>query len=167
MAPITEKDHTAGPADAPVTLVEYGDYQCPDCGAAEPILRTVRERMGDRMRFVFRNFPLMDIHPFALDAAVASEAAAAQNAFWPMHDLLLENQEALDKDDLVGYAGSLGLNVEKFREALDSRALQDEVRQEAEQGEKDGVSATPTLCLNGRPYDGPLDAAAIIGAAGA
>ena len=162
MLPVTSADHTDGPADAPVTLVEYGDYQCPDCGAAEPILRTVRERMGDRLRFVFRNFPLMDIHPFALGAAVASEAAAAQDAFWPMHDLLLENQEALDKEDLIGYAGRLGLDVEKFREALDSRALEDRVRKEAKEGEKDGVSATPTLFLNGRPYDGPMDAAAIV-----
>ena len=167
MAPITDADHADGPADAPVTLVEYGDYQCPDCGAAEPILRTVRERMGDRLRFVFRNFPLMDVHPFALGAAVASEAAAAQGAFWPMHDLLLQNQEALDKEDLLEYAGRLGLDLDKFREALDSRALEDQVRKEAKEGEKDGVSATPTLFLNGQAYDGPMDADAIIAASGA
>ena len=167
MAPIKDSDHADGPADAPVTLVEYGDYQCPDCGRAEPILREVRERMGDRLRFVFRNFPLMDIHPFALGAAVAGEVAAAQDAFWPMHDLLLQNQRALDRDDLVGYAGRLGLDVDEFREALDSRALQDKIRQQASEGEKDGVSATPTLFLNGQSYDGPMDADAIIAAAGA
>jgi protein-disulfide isomerase len=113
--PVAEdRDHIQGPADAAVTLLEYGDYQCPYCGAAYPIVKDVQARMGERLRFVFRNFPITTSHPYAAEAAEAAEAAAAQGRFWQMHDLLYENQERLREQDLRGYAEQLGLDVDRF-----------------------------------------------------
>src|ERR1700689_5261984 len=102
--PVSAKDHAQGPASAPVTLVEYGDYECPYCGEAYAVLKAVKKQMGDSLRFVFRNFPLSEMHPFALAAAEAAEAAGAQGKFWQMHDMLYENQEQLEPKALVGYA---------------------------------------------------------------
>src|SRR5712691_2739941 len=114
-SPVTQgREHIQGPADAPVTLVEYGDYECPYCGAAYPIIKEVQARMGQRLRFVFRNFPISTSHPHAEQAAEAAEAAAAQGQFWPMHDLLYENQQRLGDPDLHSYAGTLGLDIEQF-----------------------------------------------------
>ncbi len=165
--PVSEHDHVVGPADAPVTLVEYGDYQCPDCGEAEPILREVRQRMGGRLRFVFRNFPLTDIHRHALDAAGTAEFAAESGKFWPMHDMLLQNQEALSRTDLAGYAQSLGLDPEGLRWALDDREKTEAFMAEKQDGVESGVQGTPTIFLNGVRYDGAFDAASIIRAASA
>ena len=103
-----DRDHIQGPADAPVTLVEYGDYECPYCGAAYPIIKEVQARMGERLRFVFRNFPITTSHPHAGQAAEAAEAAGVQGPFWEMHDLLYENQQSLEDADLRGYAERLG-----------------------------------------------------------
>src|SRR3954447_24404433 len=105
--PVTAEDHAQGPATAPVTLVEYGDFECPYCGQAYPIVQAIQERFGNGLRFVFRNFPLSQVHPHATHAAEAAEAADAQNAFWPMHDQLFEHQRALEDSDLVGYAAAL------------------------------------------------------------
>ena len=111
--PVTEdRDHIQGPADAPVTLVEYGDYECPYCGAAYPIVKEVQARMGERLRFVFRNFPITTSHPHAEQAAEAAEAAAAQGSFWRMHDVLYENQKRLGDEDLRTYAQQVGLDLE-------------------------------------------------------
>ena len=107
--PVGKDDHSAGPDNAPITLVEYGDYECPHCGRAYPILKSIQRKLGNKLRFVFRNFPLSESHPHAEHAAEASEAAAAQKKFWPMHDTLFENQRALDDSDLMAYGGEIGL----------------------------------------------------------
>src|SRR6187402_2647073 len=112
--PVGARDHVQGPAEAPVTLVEYGDYECPHCGRAYPIVKAVQKRLGTQLRFVFRNFPLSNAHP----NAEAAEAAAAQGKFWEMHDLLFEHQDALEREDLLRYAADLGLDVKRFRSEL-------------------------------------------------
>src|SRR6266480_1057391 len=108
-----ERDHIQGPPDAPVTLVEYGDYECPYCGAAYPVIKEVQARMGDRLRFVFRNFPITTSHPHS-EHAEAAEAAATQGKFWEMHDHLYENQQRLTDPDLHAYAEEVGLDVAQF-----------------------------------------------------
>src|SRR6476646_7201477 len=112
--PVSERDHIQGPADAPVTLVEYGDYECPHCGRAYPVVKAIQRHFGRRLRFVFRNFPLAEAHPHAAHAAEAAEAAAAQGRFWEMHDSLFEHQQALDDRHLVEYAGALGLDTSRL-----------------------------------------------------
>src|SRR2546423_12240032 len=112
--PVSQRDHQQGPETAPVTLVEYGDYECPYCGEAHPIVKELQRRLGDRLRFVFRNFPLTNAHPHAEHAAETAEAAGAQGKFWEMHDYLYEHQRALDDEHLETYAGTLGLDVERF-----------------------------------------------------
>ena len=164
--PVGPHDRAAGPADAPHTVVEYGDFQCPDCGRAEPVLREVRERMGDRLRFVWRDYPLTDVHPFALGAAEAGLAAAQEDRFWPLHDLLLRNQEALDRESLARYAVEIGLDAERFRAALAAPGLKESVTKEVADGDASGVQGTPTLYLDGERYDGPFDAASIVAALG-
>src|SRR5262249_10561446 len=116
-----EHDHIRGPEDAPVTLVEYGDFECPYCGRAEPVLRELVAEFGDELRFVFRDLPLTDVHPNAQLAAEAAEAAAAQGKFWEMHDLLFQHQDALTSTDLVRYAKELALDVDRFRDELRRR----------------------------------------------
>src|SRR3982751_2556932 len=128
--PVGENDHAQGNENAKVTLVEYGDYECPHCGRAYPVVKKVQETMGDKLRFVFRNFPLTQIHPNALHAAEASEIAAEQGKYWEMHDILFENQDALDDEDLISYAEQLGLDVEKFREALENDTYEEKVRED-------------------------------------
>src|SRR5712672_3800757 len=116
--PISERDHSAGNTNAPVTLVEYGDYQCPYCGEAHPVVKQLQRDLGKRLRFVFRNFPLTQAHPFALVAAEAAEAAALQGKFWEMHDLIYENQDSLEPDILPSWAAQAGLDLEKFGMAI-------------------------------------------------
>src|SRR5215212_12277890 len=116
--PVGARDHARGPEDAPVTLVMYGDYECPYCGEAHPVLEELRERAGERMRFVFRHFPLDSAHPRARRAALAAEAAASQGCFWEMHDLLYERQGELGEEDLMRYAAELGLDLRRFEEDL-------------------------------------------------
>ncbi|MGH9886565.1 MAG: DsbA family protein, partial [bacterium] len=111
--PVGERDHAAGSRDAPTVLVEYGDFECPHCGAAYPMLKAVQRSLGDQLRFVFRNFPLVEQHPHAQQAAEAAEAAAVQGKFWEMHDMLFEHQNALETADLVGYARARGLDAER------------------------------------------------------
>ncbi len=165
--PVGPADHAAGPEDAPVTLVEYGDFQCPTCGQAETILQRVRHRLGNRLRFVFREFPLTDIHSHALDAAVAAEFAGEHGQFWPLHDRMLENQEALTRSDLEGYVRDLGLDPEALRKAFDDRGTVESIMKGEEDGERSGVEGTPTLFLNGVRYEGEFDAESIIAASGA
>lgn len=164
--PVSEKDRTVGPADAPATLVEYGDYQCPTCGEAEPILQEVRRAMGDRLRFAFRDFPLTDIHSHALDAAVAAGFAAKHGQFWPMHDALLAHQRRLSRPDLEGYAQTLGLDGAALRKEFDDPTVAEAVMEEFRDGEASGVRGTPTLFVNGARYDGEFDASSIIAALG-
>jgi protein-disulfide isomerase len=149
-----DRDHIQGSGDAAVTLLEYGDYECPFCGAAYPIVKEVQSRMGDRLRFVFRNFPITTSHPHAERAAEAAEAAASQGKFWEMHDLLYENQKRLDDTDLHGYAQQLGLDVGAFDQDLAGHALAERVREDFMSGVRSGVNGTPTFYINGLRHDG-------------
>ena len=156
--PVSEqRDHIQGPADASVTLLEYGDYQCPYCGAAYPIVKQVQQAMGDGLRFVFRNFPISTSHPHAEQAAEAAEAAAAQGQFWPMHDLLYENQQHLETQDLVGYAQQLGLDAERFRRELDEGLHAARVHEDFMSGVRSGVNGTPSFYVNGVRYEDAYD----------
>jgi Na+/H+ antiporter NhaA len=157
-----ERDHVRGPQDAAVTVVEYGDFQCPYCGQAEPAVRAI---LGDAdVRFVWRHLPLTDVHPEAELAAQAAEAAADQGRFWEMHDLLLDHQEHLKKLDLLGYAEQLGLDVPRFKNELHSHAHQARVAQDVESADLSGVSGTPTFFVNGRRQYGAFDAASLTSA---
>jgi protein-disulfide isomerase len=155
--PVQAKDHAQGPANARVELVEYGDYQCPHCGAAYPMIKRIQEKMGKDLRFVFRNFPLVESHPQAFAAALASEAAARQNAFWEMHDMLFEHQDRLDPSSLVQYAKHLRLDTEPFIRDLQDKPLADKVEADFESGIRSGVNGTPTFFINGQRYDGNGD----------
>ena len=156
--PVSEqRDHVQGSADAPATLVEYGDYECPYCGASYPIAKEVQAAMGDRLRFVFRNFPISTSHPHAEQAAEAAEAAAAQGRFWEMHDLLYEHQSRLEDQDLRGYAEGLGLDVERFDRELADHVHAARVRDDFMSGVRSGVNGTPTFYVNGVRHDDSYD----------
>jgi protein-disulfide isomerase len=162
--PVGESDHVQGPATAPVTLVEYGDYECPSCGQAYPIVKELQRRLGRQLRFVFRNFPLATAHPHAERAAEAAEAAGAQGQFWAMHDVLVENQDALDDEDLVRYAAALGLDESQFVADLTGRAYAGRVREDFMGGVRSGVNGTPTFFINGVRHDGSFDLGTLLGA---
>jgi Na+/H+ antiporter NhaA len=151
-----ERDHIRGPEDAPVTLVEYGDFECPYCGQAEPIIRELLADFGD-LRYVWRHLPLNDVHPHAQLAAEASEAAASQGKFWEMYDLMLAHQDALTVRDLIGYAGELGLDADRFREALRKRKYMPRLAEDLESADQSDVSGTPTFFINGRRHYGAYD----------
>ena len=156
LPPVTDRDHVLGPEDAPVTLVEYGDFECPYCGRAVEAIRQVRERYGDRLRFVFRHFPLREVHPHAVSSAVASEAAADRGRFWEMHDLLFANQLALTDADLNAYGERLGVRI---WDDLDRHIAR--VESDREAGERSGASGTPTFFVNGTLHEGPFDVAGL------
>jgi protein-disulfide isomerase len=153
MAVDEDRDHVQGPADAAVTLVEYGDYECPYCGAAYPIVKEVQSRMDERLRFAFRNFPITTSHPHAEQAAEAAEAAAIQGSFWQMHDVLYENQRRLRDQDLRGYAETLGLDVEQLDRELAEHVHAARVREDFMSGVRSGVNGTPTFYINGVRHD--------------
>ena len=153
--PVTERDHALGPPDAPVTLVEYGDYECPYCGKAHPVVKQIREQMGDRLRLVFRNFPLNTIHEHAGVAAQAAEAAGAQGKFWEMHDELFQHQAELDPMDLRHHALRIGLEIYQFNSDLASERFAARVREDFRGGVRSGVNGTPTFFINEIRYNGP------------
>jgi protein-disulfide isomerase len=155
--PVTVDDHSQGPANAVVTLVEYGDYECPHCGRAYPIVKEAQRRLGVRLRFVFRNFPLTNIHPHAQQAAEAAEAAGAQGLFWEMHDRLFEQQRALNLLHLVEYAREIGADRHRFFNDLTYHAYFQHVRADFLGGIRSGVNGTPTFFINGIRYDGAWD----------
>jgi protein-disulfide isomerase len=155
--PVSERDHIRGPANAPVTLVEYADYQCPYCGQANPIVDQVRRELGDELRFVFRNFPLSELHPHAEHAAEIAEAAGSHNKFWEMHNLLYRHQDALDDRHLTEYATSLGVPASEVTRALAQHTYSDRVREDFMSGVRSGVNGTPTFFINGRRHDGSYD----------
>jgi protein-disulfide isomerase len=159
-----DRDHIQGAPDATVTLVEYGDYECPYCGAAYPIVKQVQEAMGDGLRFVFRNFPITTAHPHAEQAAEAAEAAAAQGRFWPMHDLLYENQQRLEAEDLLAYAGQLGLDAARFKSEFDEHVHAPRVHEDFMSGVHSGVNGTPTFYVNGVRHDDSYDFETLLGA---
>jgi protein-disulfide isomerase len=162
-----EYDHIRGPDDAPVTLLEYGDFECPFCGQAEGAIRDLLAGHGDDVRYVWRHLPLSDVHPSAQLAAEASEAAAAQGRFWDMYDRLLSHQGELSPRDLVRHAGDLGLDVERFRDELRRREYAARVSEDVASADESGVSGTPTFFINGRRHYGVYDLGALTEAVGA
>jgi protein-disulfide isomerase len=154
---VSGRDHARGPATADVTLVEYGDYQCPDCQRAQAVVRRLRDRLGHRLRVVFRHFPLTSVHPDAQLAAEAAEAAAAQGKFWEMHDHLFNHPYRLEYAALLGYARDLGLDGRRFANGLGCRAFAGRVAQDVITGVRSCVRGTPTFFVNGVRHDGPWD----------
>ena len=152
--PVSAKDHMQGDTKAPVTLVEYGDYQCPSCGQAYPIVKRVQKHFGKRLSFVFRNFPLTQLHPYAESAAETAEFAGAHEKFWEMHDLLFENQDRLEDQLLVELTQELHLAPAQLQEALATKEFQPRVRADFSGGVRSGVNGTPSFFINGRRYDG-------------
>src|SRR5918997_2852780 len=157
LEPVGARDHARGSTDAPVTLVKDGDYECPYCGQAHPVLKELQERTGERVRFIFRHFPLDSVHPRGRRAARAAEAAAAQDRFWEMHDLLYESQGELGEEDLMRYAAELGLDLQRYEEDLanDHHALR--IEEDRLGGDRAGVAGTPAFFVNGARYTGPIE----------
>jgi protein-disulfide isomerase len=151
---VSEKDHAEGTKAATVQLVEYGDYECPHCGAAYPVIKKIQKTFGSQVYFVFRNFPLSEIHPYAMAAAIATEAAALQNKYWQMHDIIFENQEMLDNEGLQQMAGTIGLEIKKFQKDILREELQAKVEADFESGVRSGVNGTPSFFINGNKFDG-------------
>jgi protein-disulfide isomerase len=154
---VTAEDHAQGPESAPVTLVEYGDYECPHCGRAYPIVKQIQKHFGKRLRLVFRNFPLSEMHPHAEGAAEAAEFAGAQGKFWEMHDLLFENQDRLDEALYLALAQELELPAGALRKSLEAGTYRIRVRADFTGGVRSGVNGTPTFFINGHRQDGPFD----------
>jgi protein-disulfide isomerase len=153
-APVTLRDHVLGPTNAPVTLVEYGDYECPHCAAAHPIVKLVLEHFGDRIRFVFRHFPLAQVHPNAETAAESAEFAGAHGRFWEMHDGIYENQDRLGLPLLFALVSAHGLSEADLREALVNGTYEEKVKSDFLSGVRSGVNGTPSFFINGRRHDG-------------
>ncbi len=151
--PPSERDRIEGAIDAPIVLVEYGDYQCPDCGEVHRMIKAIQQQLGNRLGFVFRHFPQASIHPQAQKAAEAAEAAAAHGQFWQMHDTLFEHQQALDNGYLVEYANELGLDIPQFLQALWKHVYTERINEDIESGLRSGVTTTPTLFINGIRYN--------------
>ena len=157
------RDHVQGDSKALLTLVQYGDYQCPFCGAAYPEVKKVQKELGAKLRFVFRNFPLTNVHEFAMDAAETAEAAAAQGKFWEMHDFLYEHQRTLgDPSVALGYAKELGLDAQKFEHEISQHVHQKRIKDDFMGGVRSGVNGTPTFYVNGVRHDGPAEAEALV-----
>ena len=161
---VGERDHVQGPANARVTLVEYGDYECPYCRAAVPIVQELQELLGDQLRYVFRHFPLTASHTHAQQAAEFSEAVAVEGRFFEMHAILFENQEALERDHLLQYARDLGLDTARIRHELSAHAHADRVREDFESGLSSGARGTPTFYLDEVRYDGIIGVRQILSA---
>jgi protein-disulfide isomerase len=162
--PVGPDDHMQGDPKAPCILVEYGDYECPHCGRAYPIVKRVQQHFGERVLFVYRNFPLTRSHPHAESAAETAEFAATQGKFWEMHDLLFENQDRLGVGLYEELAGQLGLDPVALNDALDSDRFTERVRADFMGGVRSGVNGTPTFFINGERHDGPFDYPALAGA---
>jgi len=155
--PVSNKDHTQGNSKAAIELVEYGDYQCSYCGEAYPIIKKMQQIFDTDLKFVFRNFPLSEIHSQARVAAIAAEAADMQGKFWEMHDIIYENQRNLLSSYLIAYARMIGLDVEQFKTDLKSDACIAKVDADFESGVRSGVNGTPGFFINGEKYNGPWD----------
>ena len=151
--PVNPADHNLGPSHAPVTVVEYGDFECPNCKQAAPAVKLLLQRFTGRVRFIYRHFPLEEVHPHALQAALAAEVAAGQRKFWPMHDLLFDNQRHLKLPQLRGYAQRLELDMLRYDAEMEGELYLQRVREQVEGGERSGVRGTPTFFLNGTVQD--------------
>ena len=154
---VSPADHALGPPDAAVTLVEYGDYECPDCLNAQPLVAELRRRLGERLRVVFRHYPLSSVHPRASAAAMAAEAAGMQGRFWDMHDALFRHQKQLADTDLIHLALRIGLEIYAFQRDLESEVGARRVRNDFDGGARSGVRGTPTFFINGKRHQGPID----------
>ena len=152
--PDQTRDHIQGPIDAPIALLEYGDYECPFCGEVQSIVKEIQRQLGDDLCFAFRHFPLTNVHSHAEHAAEAAEAAGKQRSFWPMHETLFANQHALDDESLAEYAAALGLDEERLIEEVISGAYAGRVREDFKMGVRAGVNGTPCFFINGQRYDG-------------
>jgi protein-disulfide isomerase len=164
--PVTDRDHVIGLLEALVTLVEYGDYECPHCGSAYLIVEEIRQEAGDQLLFAFRNFPLTRTHEHAEMAAEAAEAAAAQQRFWEMHRILFTHQSQLVTSNLLQYASWLEMDTEQFRHALKTHAFRDRVHEDFMSGVRSGVNGTRTFFINGARYEGPVDLSSLSAAVG-
>ncbi len=151
---VNSNDHIYGNLHAPLELVEYGDYECPFCGQAYPIVKSIQEKLGWDLKFIFRNFPLRKIHPHAYPAAVATEAAALQGKFWEMHDIIFENQKTLEPENILSFANNIGLDVNRFEMDIANEDLYLKAKRDFESGMKSGVNRTPTFFVNGRKFNG-------------
>jgi protein-disulfide isomerase len=160
--PVSERDHSQGPATAAVTLVQYGDYECPYTRLSTTIVRAIQQQLGDKLRFVFRNFPLTEIHPHALHAALAAEAAAAQGKFWQMHDYIFHHQHTLKDVDLEQFAEAVGLDLQQYARALAEPRALGRIEEDMEGGERSGVQGTPTFFINGVLYRGSWEQDALL-----
>ena len=158
------RDHAIGRTDAPLTLVEYGDYQCPFCAAALPVTEALLQALGENLRFAYRHFPLTQAHPHALQAAQAAEAVGAQGRFWEYHRILFENQHALEDEDLVRYAAMLDLDTRRFIRELRNGVHAAKVREDFMSGVRSGVNGTPTFFINGMRHDGNYDYQSLLAA---
>jgi protein-disulfide isomerase len=160
--PVDDDDHVLGAADAAVTLVEYGDFQCPHCRSAHFYLKNVLATLGDDMRFVFRHMPLTQVHPMAQLAAEAAEAAGAQGKFWPMHDAIYENQDLLSPALLMRLGQRLGLDMERFSDDVASHRFRPRVREDFMSAVRSGAAGTPSFFIDGEPYEGSFDDESLI-----
>jgi len=151
---VSEKDHVQGGESSSVEIVEFGDYECPHCGDAYPIVKEIQETFGDQIKFVFRNFPLQQAHPLAFPAAMVAEGAAAQGKFWEMHDAIFENQYRLSEEIFDELAETIGLDLDKFKEDSESDEIRQKVEDDFESGVRSGVNGTPSFYVNGTKFDG-------------
>ena len=151
--PVAPTDHAIGASHAPLTLVEYGDFECPNCKQAAPVVKLLLAHFSDRLRFVYRHFPLEEVHPLALNAALATECAGGQGQFWAMHDLLFERQPALSSDHLQAYAQRLELDMTRFSAEMGDTVYLQRIREHQQGGANSGVRATPAFFINGKVHD--------------
>src|SRR4051812_17880689 len=162
--PVTKRDHIQGAPGAALTLVEYGDFECPACGEAYPLVKALQENLGSRLRFVYRHFPLTEKHPHAEHAAEAAEAAGERGLFWDMHDALFENQDALEDEDLIEYARDLNLDTATVLAEIEAETYLERVREDYQGGVRSGVNGTPTFFINDVRYDGETDLESMLAA---
>ena len=162
--PVSERDHAQGPATAAITLVQYGDYECPYTRRSTWVVQAIQQQLGEQLRFVFRNFPLTEIHPHALHAALAAEAAAAQGKFWQMHDDIFHHQHTLEDADLEQFAEAVGLDLQQYARAMAEQRSLARIEEDLDGGERSGVQGTPTFFINGVLYRGSWEQDALLAA---
>ena len=162
--PVNERDHSQGPATAAVTLVQYGDYECPYTRQSTTVVRAIQQQLGDKLRFVFRNFPLTEIHPHALHSAETAEAAAVQGKFWEMHDYIFHHQHTLEDSDLEQFAIAVGLDMQQFARDMAERPYISRIEEDLQSGIRSGVRGTPTFFINGVLYPGSWEQEALLAA---
>ena len=162
--PVSERDHSQGPATAAVTLVQYGDYECPYTRRSTWVVQAIQQELGDQLRFIYRNFPLTEIHPHALHAALAAEATAAQDKFWEMHDYIFHHQHTLEDVDLAEFAEAVGLDLQQYTRDLAERRTLARIEEDVKGGERSGVQGTPTFFINGVMYRGSWEHDALLAA---